>query len=95
MKIGQIQSILPKNEVIDKSNDIKNKQFSNILTDFVSQVNKDQMDSSELTKGFIAGDDVEIHDVMIAGEKAQTSLDLLLELRNKTIDMYTELTRMR
>ena len=40
------------------------------------------------------GDDVEIHDVMIAGEKAKTSLELLMEIRNKTIDMYKELIRM-
>jgi flagellar hook-basal body complex protein FliE len=32
---------------------------------------------------------------MIAGEKAKTSLDLLVEIRNKTIDMYRELTRLQ
>jgi flagellar hook-basal body complex protein FliE len=31
---------------------------------------------------------------MIAGAKAKTSLELLMEIRNKTVDMYRELTRM-
>jgi len=43
---------------------------------------------------FVSGKGVELHEVMIAGEKAKTSLELLLEIRNKTIDMYKELTRM-
>jgi flagellar hook-basal body complex protein FliE len=32
---------------------------------------------------------------MVAGEKAKTSLELLMEIRNKTIDMYKELTRIQ
>jgi flagellar hook-basal body complex protein FliE len=32
---------------------------------------------------------------MIAGEKAKTSLDLLVEIRNKAVDMYKELTRIQ
>ena len=43
----------------------------------------------------IAGEDVELHEVMIAGEKAKTNLDLLMEIRNKALDMYKELTRMQ
>ena len=40
------------------------------------------------------GEDVELHEVMIAGEKAKTSFQLLMEIRNKTVDMYKELTKM-
>jgi flagellar hook-basal body complex protein FliE len=69
-------------------------EFGNLLTDFIGSVNKDQMDASKITQKFVNGDNVEIHDVMIAGEKARTSLELLMEIRNKTVDMYKELTRM-
>ncbi len=64
-----------------------------MLTDFIGDVNKAQMDASKSTQSFINGDGIEIHDVMIAGEKAKTSLELLMEIRNKTVDMYRELTR--
>jgi flagellar hook-basal body complex protein FliE len=69
-------------------------EFGNLLTDFIGNVNKDQMDASKMTQKFVNGDNIEIHDVMIAGEKAKTSLELLMEIRNKTVDMYKELTRM-
>ncbi|MCS7052159.1 MAG: flagellar hook-basal body complex protein FliE [Ignavibacterium sp.] len=70
------------------------EEFSSVFGEFIGSVNKDQLNSSEMTKKFISGEGVEIHEVMIAGEKAKTSLELLMEIRNKTIDMYRELTRM-
>jgi flagellar hook-basal body complex protein FliE len=73
---------------------IQNNEFENMLGDFVKGVNKAQSESKQVTKDFIEGKDVELHEVMIAGEKAKTSLQLLMQIRNKTVDMYKELTRM-
>jgi len=67
--------------------------FENVLTEFIGDVNQSQLDAQKLTSNFIMGDGVEIQDVMIAGEKAKTSLELLMEIRNKAVDMYKELTR--
>ncbi|MFH0734136.1 MAG: flagellar hook-basal body complex protein FliE [bacterium] len=69
--------------------------FDNLVSGFVGQVNSQQLSSHNLAERFVKGDDVELHEVMIAGEKAKTSLDLLVEIRNKTIDMYRELTRLQ
>jgi flagellar hook-basal body complex protein FliE len=69
-------------------------EFGSVFAEFIGSVNNDQLKSSEITQSFIKGEDVEIHEVMIAGEKAKTSLELLMEIRNKTIDMFRELTRM-
>lgn len=65
-----------------------------MLGDFVKGVNTDQFESRKITTDFIEGKDVELHEVMIAGQKAKTSLELLMQIRNKTVDMYKELTRM-
>ncbi|RPI64238.1 MAG: flagellar hook-basal body complex protein FliE [Ignavibacteriales bacterium] len=70
------------------------EEFGNLLTDFIGDVNKAQIDASKSTQSFAMGESIEIHDVMIAGAKAKTSLELLMEIRNKTVDMYRELTRM-
>ncbi|MFZ1290307.1 MAG: flagellar hook-basal body complex protein FliE [Melioribacteraceae bacterium] len=72
-----------------------NSKFDGLLSNFIKGVNVDQLDSKQITTDFIEGKDVEIHEVMISGEKAKTSLDLLMQIRNKTIDMYKELTRMQ
>ena len=77
--IGNLPSLLIKQEV---------KQAPG------ADVNKAQMDSKDSAQSFINGEGIEIHEVMIAGEKAKTSLELLMEIRNKTVDMYRELTRM-
>ncbi len=95
MKIGALTSNLPD---IVKTKEPKNKDaqgFNNVLSGFIGDVNKTQLEAGKITEDFVAGKDVQLHEVMIAGEKAKTSLDLLMEIRNKTIDMYKELIRMQ
>jgi len=95
MEIGNIQSLgsaIPKPKVTEKQ-DIN--QFGNLFSGLIDGVTKAQAESSELTQKFIEGGNVEIHEVMIAGEKAKTSLQLLMEIRNKSLDMYKELTRIQ
>ena len=94
MKIGSIGNIpdLLKTYNVQEN---KGTKFENILTDFIGDVNTNQNDSKNIVADFIGGKDVEIHEVMIAGEKAKTSLELLMEIRNKTVDMYKELIRMQ
>ncbi|KUO61111.1 flagellar hook-basal body protein [bacterium BRH_c32] len=67
--------------------------FGNTLMNVINDVNKAQTDSAKAIEGFVSGEGIELHEVMLAGEKAKTSLDLLMEIRNKTLDMYKELTR--
>jgi len=69
--------------------------FGELLGGFVKQVNQDQVKSLQMTDDFANGKNVELHQVMIAGEQAKTSLDLLIEIRNKSLDMYKELTRLQ
>jgi flagellar hook-basal body complex protein FliE len=95
MKTLGIGNFMPKfpNQK-ENSKAVDNSEFDNILGDFVKNVNSDQLDSKKMVSDFVEGKDVELHEVMIAGQKAKTSLELLMQIRNKTIDMYKELTRM-
>ena len=69
-------------------------KLSNTFSDLIKDVNQDQINSQNSIEKFVSGDGVQLHEVMIAGEKAKTSLELLMEIRNKTVDMFKELTRM-
>jgi flagellar hook-basal body complex protein FliE len=95
MKIGAIQNpfretpAMPERSLPDKTD------FGEILGDFVKDVNLKQNQSKAASKEFMTGGDIELHEVMIAGQKAKTSLDLLMEIRNKSLNMYRELTRMQ
>ena len=95
MEIGSIQSIanaIPKTKIAEKTN---GKQFEDVFKGVVNNVISSQSESKILTEQYIKGGDVELHEVMIAGEKAKTSLQLLMEIRNKSLDMYKELTRIQ
>ena len=94
MTIGAITSMMPNplNEI--KEVPENNGQFENIFTDLIKSVNTDQLETKKITEDFLNGKGVELHEVMIADEKAKTSLDLLMEIRNKTINMYQELIKL-
>lgn len=95
MKISDLRI---HNTNLPKINDLqkpKEASFGNMFSEFVKDVNSEQNNSDKMVQDFINGEDVELHEVMVAGEKAKTSLDLLMEIRNKAIDMYKELTRMQ
>ncbi|MFO7445011.1 MAG: flagellar hook-basal body complex protein FliE [Ignavibacteriaceae bacterium] len=94
MNVNSITNALPGLIKSETEKPLKSG-FEDIFSNLIQNVNQAQMDSSKITQDFVTGKDVELHDVMIAGEKAKTSLDLLMEIRNKTIDMYKELTRMQ
>ncbi len=93
MKIGDLTSFNPQLKIIQPEEGKTSDKFQNLLTDLVKNVNEAQNEASDLTKKYVMGEDVELHEVMIAGEKAKTAFQLLMEIRNKTVDMYKELTR--
>lgn len=80
---------------IEEGKKTDGKGFENMLTEFITSANQDQISAQKMTQDFADGKDIEMHEVMIAGEKAKTSIQLLMEIRNKTIDMYKELTRIQ
>jgi flagellar hook-basal body complex protein FliE len=78
-----------------KTNRKSESGFSEVLGDFVNKVNSSEKNAKKLTNDFILGKGVPIHEVMIAGEKAKTNLQLLIEVRNKAVETYKELTKMQ
>ena len=96
MKIGGINGALGDLQKLQNIKENNNSKFGNVLSDFVKDVNKDQLNSKAMTSDFVQGEnDVELHEVMVAGQKAKTSLEMLMQIRNKAIDMYKEITRMQ
>ncbi|PKL83955.1 MAG: flagellar hook-basal body complex protein FliE [Ignavibacteriae bacterium HGW-Ignavibacteriae-3] len=94
MNIEGLGSLIPSSVQPQKTNKTGAENFGSTLTDLIKDANQDQIDSHAAIENFVGGQGVQLHEVMIAGEKAKTSLDLLMEIRNKTIDMFKELTRM-
>lgn len=68
--------------------------FANTLKDAISNVNAQQLQSDTMTQKLINGGDVELHEVMIASQKASITLNATMEVRNKVIEAYQEIMRM-
>lgn len=70
-------------------NSIENA-FSNGLND----VNAQRMQLDAMQEAFARGEDVSIHDLMIASEKSALSMQMAMQIRNKLISAYTDLKNM-
>lgn len=73
----------------------KEPSFIETLKQMIEEVNQLHQESKDKQEAFIKGEPVEIHDVMIAAEKAKTSFQLLMEIRNKFLDFYREIIRLQ
>lgn len=70
------------------------KSFASFLSDAIGQVNQAQVDADTLNTKYVAGQVEDVHQVMIAGQKASLSLQLTMQIRNKVIESYQEIMRM-
>lgn len=90
-----VQSLNSGKDISNKQTPIEaQKSFANTLKDAINKVNDYQVQSDELTNKLIKGDNVELHDVMIAAQKANITLNATVEIRNKVIEAYQEIMRM-
>lgn len=72
------------------------RDFGSMLMDVLQEVNQTQKDASQMEDDLITNRrPVEYHDLMIAVEKASTSMQLTLAVRNKLLEAYQEINRMQ
>ena len=71
------------------------KSFSSFLKNSIEKVNETQIQSDTLTEKLALGQEVDLHEVMIASQKASVTMQLTLEIRNKAVEAYQEMMRMQ
>lgn len=69
--------------------------FADVLKDALAKVNEYQLQAEEMAQKLATGEIEDIHQVMIATEKASLSLQLAVQARNKIVDAYQEIMRMQ
>lgn len=70
------------------------QQFADALKNAIASVNEQQKTSDVMTQKLINGGDVDLHEVMVASQKASITLNTTIEIRNKAIEAYQEIMRM-
>ncbi len=86
------QNIAPKNKITPHE---AQQNFANTLKNALEKVNEAQVISDQKTEALAKGEIDNLHDVMIASQKASILLQTTVEVQSKVIEAYKEIMRMQ
>ena len=69
--------------------------FSSMLGKMVSDVSAQQTNSAQAVSALQSGQNVPLHQAVIAMEEANISFQLMVEVRNRMLDAYQDIMRMQ
>lgn len=69
--------------------------FADVLKGSLEKVNTLQTERSALVSSFASGENQNVHELMIAMQKAGIAMNMTAAVRNKVIEAYKELSRMQ
>jgi flagellar hook-basal body complex protein FliE len=70
-------------------------EFANVMAQSMAQVNSDIASAEASMAALARGEAVELHDVMISMEKARISAMAMVQIRNRLVEAYQDVTRMQ
>jgi len=93
---GSKRNTITKNDLVGIAETAKGSgQFSDMLQQSLAKVNQDQVEADSAIKELIAGRTKNIHETLLTVERADASLKLMMQVRNKILDAYKEIMRMQ
>ena len=69
--------------------------FADLLTDAVGQVDQLQGQARTAVEGLMSGSGVDVHEAMIATQKADMVFEMALAVRNKAVQAYQQVISMQ
>lgn len=69
--------------------------FSEVVQKAVNGVNDMQLQADQKSADLISGRTDDVHDVSIAMQRSKLSFELMMEIRNKLLDTYKEVSRIQ
>lgn len=69
--------------------------FPEVLNNALKDLNNTQAKADNLTLGLLTGEIQDIHQVTVAMQEAKLAMQLAVEVRNKVIEAYQEISRMQ
>ncbi len=90
---ADVEQVRPEQEIVTEK---KGQQsFSEVLSDAINGVDQTMKSSDGKVEDLIAGKSDNVHDAMISMQRAKLSFDLMVEVRNKVVETYQEVSRMQ
>src|SRR5258707_13899062 len=72
-----------------------NVSFSKVFEQAVDRVEQFQNNAEQKVDSLLRGEDQELHDVVLAGQRAELAFDYFMQVRNKVVSAYQEIMRMQ
>lgn len=69
--------------------------FGQMLQNALSQLSQKENAANEITTRLAAGEDIELHQVMLTMQEADMAFQLAMQVRNKLVEAYQEVMRMQ
>lgn len=92
---GSVVSRMQPKTSPDKTKNLDGESFGQWLNRSINAVNSMQQEADSAARQLVSGESKDIHGTMIAMQKADIALNLMLEVRNKIISAYDEIKRMQ
>ncbi|MEN6358099.1 MAG: flagellar hook-basal body complex protein FliE [Armatimonadota bacterium] len=80
---------------LDDAQDKNDTSVSELVKKGVKEVNNLQSQADDLAEKLASGDIENVHEAMIAMQKAKLAFEFTVQVRNKVIDAYQEIMRMQ
>ena len=91
----ELEGLANPSGTLGKSGSVGGVSFGDVLGKMVEEVNTKQMTAGQAVRDLQSGQNVSLHQAMIAMEEASVSFQLMVEVRNKLLESYQELMRMQ
>lgn len=80
---------------LNKTSKSSKGDFLDALKNSINETNQLQKEAGKAVSQLASGEKIDIHNAMIAVQKADVSFRLMMEVRNKIVEAYHEITRMQ
>lgn len=81
--------------ITQQDNKVEANSFTEMLRERLMETNQMVKESEEMSTAFAAGEVENIHEVMIAGEKAKLAVNLTTAIQSKVLSAYKEIMRLQ
>ena len=100
MPISMTQGVMPPiqpllDNMTQNAAEVSPSSFKDLLKKALNDLNTSQVGANDAIKSLATGGEENLHDVIIAMEKAGLTLQYAIEIRNKLLDAYQSVIQMQ
>lgn len=95
MVVSSIANNIGVNSDISTSSKSTGASFGDYLKSALDSLNESQVKADDDTTKLITGETTDIHQVLISAQEAKIQMELAVEVRNKIVESYQEISRMQ